>query len=415
MISEKLAIHGGTPVKTTKFGSGPKHTLEEWHAIRPIFERGNIHMTRGPEVMKLREAFCTLFGKRFAVTASSGTAALHTAAAALGIGRGDEVITSPFTDMGTIVAIVQQNAVPVFADVDPATLMITPETVAAAITSRTRAVIAVHLAGLACDVLGIRDLLAGRGVALIEDVAQSYLTRQRGHLVGTIGDIGCWSLNESKHIGAGDGGVLLTDDEPVAVRADLFADKCYDRSGENRAPTFAPINYRLSTLTAAVCLEQLKKVEWICGRRSELGGRLDRALSEIPGISPRPVPEGDVATYWYYVFRIDRSIVRTDLDTFCEALKAEGVYAGNMQQSFVLRWPYFQNPPDDRHACSFHCPHYDRATPVYAIDQFPGCLKALDSSVRIGFSEYYTEQDIDETAAAIRKVAEYFSRNPASS
>src|SRR5688572_4856107 len=138
---EKLAIHGGKPVRRTRLSSGPKHSLAEWRAIRPIFARGSIHMTRGPEVMALREKFKRLFGMKYAVTTSSGTAALHTALGALEIGRGDEVITSPITDMGTLTAILAQNAVPIFADVDPLTLMMTPKTLEAKITARTKAIL----------------------------------------------------------------------------------------------------------------------------------------------------------------------------------------------------------------------------------------------------------------------------------
>ena len=321
----RLAIEGGRPVRVAPFPAGAKHSLAEWRAIKPIFERGTIHMTRGPEVMALREKFKKLFGMRYAVTASSGTAALHTAIGALGIGRGDEVITSPVTDMGTLIAILAQNAVPVFADVDPLTVEITPETVALKITPRTKAVILVHLAGLPADGRGIVRLARSRGIAVVDDMAQSYLCKQGRRYAGTQGDIGCWSLNESKHIGAGDGGVLLMNRRSLARRADLFADKCYDREGRGVQPFFAPFNYRLNTLVAGVCLEQLKKVRRVCAARNRLGRYLDRELTRIDGITPRPVRKGDYATYWYYLFHISPEKFHCTNAEFAAAMRAEGV------------------------------------------------------------------------------------------
>jgi dTDP-4-amino-4,6-dideoxygalactose transaminase len=402
-----LAIDGGTPVKTTPYGSGPKHSLAEWQAIKPLFERGSIQMTRGPEVMQLREAFCKRFNRKYAVTASSGTAALHTAVAALGIGRGDEVITSPITDMGTITAIVQQNAVPVLADVDPLTSMITPETVARCLSPRTRAVIPVHLAGLPCDVHGIKRLVKGRDIGIIEDMAQSYNTRRGKTVCGTIGDVGCWSLNESKHIGAGDGGILLTNNKKIADRADLFADKCYDRTGSGRSPHFAPYNYRLNTLTAAVCLQQLEKVDSICSKRNKLGSALDAALAAIPGITPRPVRRGDYATYWYYLFAIDPDAFTVSPARFREALTHEGVWGGTPRS--VLQWDYFQAPPDDPHACAANCPMY-KGSVSYALENFPGALAVEANSVQLGISEYYRMRDINDIAKAVAKVAAHYSR-----
>lgn len=403
-----LAIHGGTPVKNTPFGSGHKHNLAEWEALRPVFERGSIPMTRGPEIMALRRHFCERFGRRHAVTASSGTAALHTALAALEIGRGDEVITAPVTDMGTLIAILQLNAVPVFADVDPATLMITPETVAARLTPHTRAVLPVHLAGHPCDVKGIRRLTRPRGIPIVEDVAQSYMTRQGKTLVGTIGDIGCWSLNESKHIGAGDGGVLLTNNRQLAERADLFADKCYDRTGGPISPFFAACNYRLSDLTAAVALEQLKKVDDICTRRSVHGRRLDALLKRIPGIRPRPARRGDTCTYWYYLFGIDSAVLGVELQPFVAALVAEGVPAATVGKYDVLSWPLFRDTPLDRHACSLHCPHYG-GTVSYDPAQLPGLRAAYARTVRLPISEFFTPDDIDAMACAVRKVARHYT------
>lgn len=402
-----LALHGGEPVKKTPFGTGPKHGLAEWEAIKPIFERGTIQMTRGPEVMALREEFKKLFGLKYAVTASSGTAALHTAMGALEIGRGDEVITSPITDMGTLTAIMAQNAVPIFADVDPLTLEITPETIAARITPRTRAVIVVHLAGLPADMQGIMRLARKHKIAVVEDMAQSYLCKQGDRYSGTFGAIGCWSLNESKHIGAGDGGILLTNNRKLGQRADLFADKCYDREGRGVQPFFAPYNYRLNTLVAGVCLEQMKIVKKLCAMRHARGARIDRGLEKIPGVQPRPVRKGDYATYWYYVFIIDPEVLGCTSDAFGKAMTAEGVWAAPFTQS-VLQWPLFSEHKTSPHACAESCPLYKGGVPDYDAAHYPGLQEVRRRALRMGISEFYTSRDVTDIVRAVKKVAGYF-------
>jgi len=405
----KLAIEGGRPVRTTPFPAGAKHSLAEWRAVKPIFERGTIHMTRGPEVMALREKFKKLFGMKYAVTVSSGTAALHTALGALEIGRGDEVITSPVTDMGTLIAILAQNAVPIFADVDPLTVEITPETVARKITSRTKAIILVHLAGLPADGRGIVRLARRRGIAVVDDMAQSYLCKQGRRYAGTFGDIGCWSLNESKHIGAGDGGILLTNRRSLARRADLFADKCYDREGGPVRPTFAPFNYRLNTLVAGVCLEQLKQVRRVCSTRNRLGSYLDRELARIDGINPRPVRKGDYATYWYYLFHIAPEKFHCTNAEFAAAMRAEGIPVGAFTQN-VMDWPIFKEHLLSSHACADSCPLYKGGRPDYDSTHYPGVMEVRRRAIQLWMNERLTMREMRDLVRAVAKVAAHYRR-----
>ena len=406
-----LAMNGGKPVRTKPFDMGKKHSLAEWRALKPIFARGSIPMTRGPEVMKLRAMFCQRFGMKYAVTASSGTAAIHTALAALEIGRGDEVITSPFTDMGSLVGILQLNAVPVFADVNPATMMITPETVAAKLTPRTRAVEIVHAAGLAADTPGIVRVCKPRGIAVVEDCAQSCLCTRGKRIAGTLGDIGCWSMNESKHISAGDGGILLTNSRTLAERADLFADKCYDRTGGKHDPFFAPVTYRLNALAAAVGIEQFKHLDEWASKRNRLGTRLDRQLDHISGIMTRPVRKGDYATYWYYLFRIVPERFGVTNVQFAKALQAEGIYANAPHTMSVLSWSLFKQDTDDRHACSFHCPRYKGRRPSYDPQDFPGLRQMCRESIEMLMSPHFSVRDIDDMARGVAKVAAYYARS----
>ena len=403
----ELAIHGGRPLGRRVFPVTQKHDLAEWRAVKSIFARGEIHMTRGPEVMRLRETACRTFGMKHCVTVCNGTAAIHTALAALGIGRGDEVITTPCTDMGTLIGILQLNAVPVFADVDPHTYMMTPATIEARITPRTRAILVVHLSGLCADMTGIMRVARKCAIPVVEDCAQSYMCTWKGRVAGTMGAINCWSLNETKHIGAGDGGFILTDDPALAARADLFADKCYDRTGTSRRPFFAPMNYRLNTLVAGVCLEQFKKLRGVVARRTLIGGKLDKLLSGIDGITPRPIPAGCTATYLSYVFSFDSERMGVAGAEFARALNLENSdrsWVRAFENYGVLSWPLFTDRPDDHHACGEHCPKY-KGRIDFDLRNFPGVRQAYRHGILVGLDIGLRDRDLALMAAMIAKVA----------
>lgn len=402
-----LAINGGKPVKTTPYGAGPKHLPAEKDAVCAVLDRGSLPFARGPEVMALREKWAALYGAKHCITASSGTAAIHTAVGALGIGRGDEVITSPITDMGTLIAIMAQNAVPVFADVDPWSRNMTPANVAAKITPRTKCILVVHLAGNPVDMPGLMKLARKHKLSVVEDLAQSYLCEYNGRLCGTFGDFGCFSLNDSKHIGAGDGGMVITNSDKLADAADLFADKCYDRTGGGRLPFMVGYNYRLNIMAAAVALEQIKKVKKLTATRNARGDKLSALLADVPGIVPHKILPGAKCTYWFYLLGLDFSVLKCDAATFAQALNAEGV--GNwLDNRSVLHWPLFAERRTDPWACSFSCPLYQGEVD-YSLESYPGVQQAITSQVRFQLNEWWTDKDVRETARAIRKVAEYYS------
>ncbi len=185
---------------------------------------------------------------KHAVAGSSCTAVIHAAVAALGIEPGDEVITSPITDAGSVIGVLYQHGIPVFADVDPGTYTITADTIAAKITPRTRGIVAVHLWGNPCPMDEILQLARARNLWVIEDCAQAIWARYNGKLVGTMADAGAFSFNEFKHLACGDGGVVVTNNEETYRRCHLYADKAYDRLGGQRAPEFLAPNYRMTEL-----------------------------------------------------------------------------------------------------------------------------------------------------------------------
>jgi dTDP-4-amino-4,6-dideoxygalactose transaminase len=403
----ELALNGGKPAKSTPYGTGPKHLPAEKAAVCAVLDRGELPFSRGPEVMALREKWAAMYGAKHCVTASSGTAAIHTAVGALGIGRGDEVITSPITDMGTLIAIMAQNAVPVFADVDPWSRNMTPASIAAKITPRTKCLLVVHLAGNPVDMPGVMKLARKHKLSVVEDLAQSYLCSYKGKLCGSYGDFGCFSLNDSKHIGAGDGGMVITNSAKLADAAELFADKCYDRTEQGRLPFMVGYNYRLNIMAAAVALEQIKRVKKLTDTRNARGDKLSALIADAPGIIPHQVLPGAKCTYWYYLMGLDFGVLKCDAATFAQALSAEGV-PNWLDTGTVLTWPLFSEARTDPWACSFSCPLYEGKVD-YALDSYPGVKTAISSQVRFQVNEWWTDKDVKDTAKAIRKVAEYYA------
>jgi len=328
---EKLAIHGGKPacvpaidptaLRKLRFGS------EEKEAVLRVVDSGAMCRAFGTQAGTFESEFARYFNTGYAVAASSGTAAIHTALAAVGVGWQDEVITSPITDMGSIIAIVAQGALPVFADVDPCTYNMSPEAVEKVITDRTKAILPVHLAGLSCDMEGICALAEKRNLAVVEDCAQSWRARHKGRFVGTFGQVGCFSLNGYKHISTGDGGMVITRDKELARRMKLFVDKAYDRVTGERNPEFFGMNYRMTELQAAVGRVQLKKLESIIQRRQKIAGKLLAALEDTTGLILPVEPEGYSHSWWYFVIRADRDLVHASSEQITETLAAEGVPA----------------------------------------------------------------------------------------
>jgi perosamine synthetase len=404
--AERLALEGGPKAKTTPYAAPPnRYGEEEMAELRDALAQGTLFYAQGKKVQQFEAAFAERYGVPHCVAASSCTGAIHAAVAAVGVGPGDEVITAPITDMGTLSGLMFQGGIPVFADLDPHTYHMTPESAAACLSPRTKAILAVHLAGNPCDSPGIAEVARKAGVAFLEDCAQSYLAALDGQLAGTFGDIGCFSLNEFKHISCGDGGMCLTRDPGLARRIRMATDKAYSREpGASRFPEFLATNYRMTELQGAVALAQLRKLDAICAARHAHGERLTALLHGAPGIHPPRVPPGGYATYWFYLFRVDEEALGVSTDQFAEALRAEGVPAGaHYIGKCVYEYPALGV---GRWALGSQSP-YDPTT------QRPCCPNAeaiLRTGIIVPIHQAYTETDIEETAAAIRKVACHYAR-----
>ncbi|MFE3449372.1 DegT/DnrJ/EryC1/StrS family aminotransferase [Nonomuraea sp. NPDC059194] len=270
---------------------------EEVAALERVIRSGMLNSVWGTEGRALEREMADLYGSRHAIACSSGTAALHLSVVAAAPDPGDEIIATPITDFGTVAPILAQNAVPVFADVDPADGNLDPGAVAALIGPRTRAIMAVHLFGAPAKVDELRALADEHGLMLIEDTAQAWLTElPGGRFAGTVGQVGAFSLQQWKHITCGDGGLVITQDDALARRMRLFSDKGWDRAA-GRSHASLGLNYRMTELQAAVARAQLAKLPGVLEARRRTAVQLLKALQGLPGVR-LPRPEGHA--WWLF-------------------------------------------------------------------------------------------------------------------
>ena len=408
---ENIALYGGQPTKTTPYGTGKRFGKEELVNLEEALKQNTLFYWHGNMTKRFVKKFADMYGAKHCVATSSGTASIHVALGALGVGPGDEIITSPITDMGSVIGILYQNAIPVFADLDPHSYNMDPQSIEAKITDRTKAIVVVHLAGNAAEIDEICRIAKKHNVYVIEDCAQTYCCQYKGQYVGTFGDIGCFSLNDFKHISAGDGGMVIMNNEELYYKALMFADKNFNRLGKEivkNVPYLAP-NYRMNELTAAVAIAQLDKVEDICARRNAYGNKLNAALQGIKGVYPHKVLDGCYCTWWFNMIRVNEEELGVSRDEFVKALCAEGINAmGGYIPSCVYQYDMFKNktvypgtlqyPFDGTHG-----------NPIeYKDGDCPVAEEILRTCFRLPVNEFHTEQDLKDTVCAFHKVVNYY-------
>ncbi|MGD9495470.1 MAG: DegT/DnrJ/EryC1/StrS family aminotransferase [Armatimonadota bacterium] len=416
-MPEELAINGGPKTRDTRTkpwptianASGRDFGEEEMELLRQVIESGSLGYMYGSMVKQFEAEFAARHGAKHACAVSSGTAALHTAMGALKLEVGDEVITSPVTDMGSIIAIVQCNCIPVFADVEPETMLIDPRSIEQRLTDRTRAIMPVHLGGQPCNMDEIMALAQRHGLFVVEDCAQSHDAEWDGRRVGTFGHFGCFSLQQSKHITTGDGGILITDDDALADEAYRFHDKYYDRSGQNRPVERVGMNYRMSELVGAVALAQLRKIDRIMSRRLQTAEALMAGIAQIPGINPAKVHPKARHTWWRVALTINEDELGADADTFAKAISAEGLPFGRgaARGEPICMLPAFQNYAAYGSGEFPWEPPYGRRVP-YRSEDYPNTNWAMRNVWTASWNEGYTLEDVDDILRGLRKVSEWY-------
>lgn len=412
-----LALHGGPkavydPLPRFLESAGRTFGVEEEALVLEALRSGCLSKNGGTMVRRLEREFATRLGVPHAVACSSGSAAVHLAVAALDPEPGDEFIVPPITDLGTVVPVLWQNCVPVFADVDPLTMTIDPADVARKITPRTRAIIAVHLAGLPCDVRQLRVLADHHKVALIEDCAQAYWAEYDGRPVGTFGDMACFSLQQSKHITAGEGGILTTSNAAFARRAELFSDKAWPRDAGGLGASrflFLAQNYRLSELQGAVALAQLGKLQGVLQRRRARAEQVTALIAAIPGVSPPHVPENTLHSWWLYMLQVDQQVLGGSTQAFGDSLIAEGIHAW---VRYIIE-PIYTSPifADQKTYGTSGFPFTQWGRQRFEKGLCPNAELALSRTIAMHWNENYTEAQVEQIAVAIAKVSAYFRTN----
>jgi perosamine synthetase len=404
----KLAINGGP-----KAVPEPAPKLVRWgeperERLNAMLGQDSLFYWKGPQCTALAERFRQFCPLKHVMPCSSGTAALHIAVSAAGIGPGDEVITAPITDIGTVIGVLYQQAVPVFADLGKSTYNLDPADVARRITPKTKAIIAVHLAGNPCDLDALKTLADKHNLILIEDCAQAWGSRYRGRPVGTIGHVACFSLQNSKQITCGDGGVVASSDARFGPLLQRFGDKGFDRLDRSGLfSAFAP-NYRMSEPQAAVAAAQLGRLEMIAATRARLGGVLGEGIAGAPGIEPHHVHPDDRCTYWFYMLRVRPQALTCDRATFVKAVAAEGVPAS----AGYIPVPLYGNPVFRKHgffAGRWPAKELGLTAMDYTKVSCPEAEAILKAGVRVTIHEGMSEAYVTSVAAAVRKVAGHYA------
>jgi dTDP-4-amino-4,6-dideoxygalactose transaminase len=408
---ERLAIDGGPKAVPDAAPSLPRWGEPEREQLEAMLGQDSLFYWKGPQTAQLIERFRQFCPLAHVMTCSSGTAALHIAVSAAGIGLGDEVITSPITDIGTVIGVLYQQAVPVFADLQPHTYNLDPADVERRITDKTKAIIAVHLTGNPCDMQALRQLADKHSLVLIEDCCQGWGARYRDEPLGTQGHIACFSLQNSKHITCGDGGVVASSDERFGPLLQPFGDKGMPRVGSDGLFHSFSTNYRMSEPQAAVAAGQITRLEEIAAKRSRLGNLLTEKITGAPGIDPHLVRSDDRCVYWFYMLRVRPESI-PDRTRFVAALRAEGVPAS----AGYIRVPLYGNPVFQEHG------FFNGRWPVreFGLTEMDytqtKCAEAeaiLETGVRIVINEAMSEAYIASVAQAIRKVAEHYADDAA--
>jgi dTDP-4-amino-4,6-dideoxygalactose transaminase len=327
-MTDRLAIDGGTPAVTLPLPTWPIHGERERELLLEVLDSGRWGPLGGPRTEAFAAAFAAFQGAGHAVCTTSGTTALEAALEALGVGPGDEVITSAWTFIATASAILTVGARPVFVDIDPTTNTIDPACIEAAITPRTKAIVPVHIGGLPADMDGVMEAAARAGLPVLEDACQAWGAAWNGSGAGTIGALGCFSFQQSKNITAGEGGAVITSDLALYERVWSIHNTGRAREQAGRFDiAMVGRNLRMTEWQSAVLTAQLERMPGQMDRRDRAAARLTAALAEVPDLIPLRIDERVTRCAWHlYQLRYDPAAFgNRDREAFLAALRAEGV------------------------------------------------------------------------------------------
>ncbi len=395
---EMLAVDGGTPVRKTLLPYGRQSIAEDdIEAVVDVLRSD--WLTTGPKVGEFEEAFAAWVGAKFAVSFSSGTAALHGAAFAAGLKPGDEAITTPMTFAATANCVLYQGATPVFADVSGDTLNLDPEKVAERITPHTRALLPVDYAGHPADLDAMLELAARHGVVVIEDACHALGAEYRGRRTGGIADMTVFSFHPVKHLATGEGGMVTTDRADFAEALRRFRNHGISSDARQRQSdgqwhyemVLLGFNYRLTDIACALGLSQLKKLDANLSRRREIAGRYAAAFGELAGVTA-PVVRASVNPAWHlYPIRLNLEKLTAGRAQVFRALRAENIGV-NVHYIPVHRHPYYR----DRFG--------------YRGGEYPIAEDAYERLISLPMFHGMSDQDVEDVIKAVQKVIGHFAK-----
>lgn len=330
-----LAILGGKPVRIEDFPNRVSMGDEEKAAALRVLDADVLSgfvgaagkfFNGGREVVEFEKLWAGSYGFKHAISINSWTTGLQTAVGAVGIEAGDEVICSPYTMSASATAALYYGGIPIFADIDADRFALDPVSIESRITRRTRAIIVVHLFGYPADMDAIMAIAARHDLKVIEDAAQAPGVYYRGRPVGAIGDVGGFSLNFHKHIHTGEGGLLVSNDDEIALRCQLIrnhGENAVEAYGLDDISNLVGSNFRYTELQAAIATEQFKKLQRFLEHRAALGRYLDSRLESIPGLTIQRIETGSTHSYYMYPIRFDQEIMGISRNLFLRAVAAE--------------------------------------------------------------------------------------------
>jgi len=394
--SDALALHGGRPVRPRMLPYG-RHEVDEADIQSVVDVLRGDWLTNGPTVSRFEETFAEVVGARFAVAFSSGTAALHGAGFAAGIGPGDEVITSPLTFLASANCVLYCGATPVFADVDPETLNLDPAAAEAALTPRTKAILPIHFAGLPCNMEAIHAIARPRNLTVIEDAAHALGAETGGRRIGGLSHLTTFSFHPVKHITTGEGGMVTTNESALADRLRKFRNHGIDREVRQRQDTWVQdmvalgFNYRLTDLQSALGLSQLRRLDGRLKRREEIAGRYQAAFAAMPEVTGAPTRSGTRHAWHIYPLRLNPDRLCQDREAIFRALRAENIGVSV-------------------HYRPVHLHPYYRERLGTGPGQCPAAEAAFECLLTLPLFPAMTDADVADVIAAVEKVIRWARR-----
>jgi perosamine synthetase len=395
---EILAIHGGTPVREKLLPYG-RQSLDDADVQAVVEVLKSDWLTTGPKVGEFEERFSAWVEAKYAVSFSSGTAALHAAAFAAGIGPGDEAITTPMTFCATANCVVYQGAKPVFADVSADTLNLDPGEVAQKLSSRTKAILAVDYAGHPADLDALLAVTRPRGIPLIEDACHALGAEYRGKRVGGIADMTVFSFHPVKHLTTGEGGMVTTNDAALAEALRRFRNHGISSDARQRQASgqwyyemvLLGFNYRLTDIACALGLSQLSKLKANLARRREIAAQYTAAFRGVPGLIPPSVRTEANPAWHLYPIRVDLAKLTVDRGQIFRALRAENIGV-NVHYIPVHLHPYYRS----------QFGHRDGESPV--------AEAAYERLISLPMFHGMTDADVGDVVRAVSKVISSYAR-----